>query len=123
MKTSECYFCVADFIRSGSPWVSADKGCSGYLIVKTHTLSSVYQGFFISFGHFPYSKDLFGHRKLFKKFDDRTVFLNFFEKDIPFREVGWLNVVGDADVTQWQSTFLALGSIPSSERQEHISQA
>lgn len=111
LETIECYFHVTYFIRSNFPWVSADKGCRGYLIVKTYTLSSVYQGFFISVGHFPYTKYLLEHRELFKKFNDRTSFSFsfFFWRGHSFggRLEGNFKVVGDAAVTQWQSTSLA----------------
>lgn len=74
-----------------------------YLVVKTYTLNSVYQGFLISIGHFPYTKHLLGHRELFKKFSDRSSFSSFVWRGHPFMEGGRVTkVVEDASVTQWQ---------------------
>lgn len=111
------------FIGSSSPWVSADKGCSGYLIVKSHTLNSVHQGFLINVGHILYIKYLFGHRELLKTVEDRTLFCPSFPAEgIPFGEdkVTYSNRRCRChSVTEYFPRWDP-GSVPRYERQKHM---
>lgn len=88
LETIECYFHVTYFIRSNFPWVSADKGCRGYLIVKTYTLSSVIKDFLSVLGIFHIQSTSWNIGNYLKSSMTGLLFLflSFFEEGIPLVE-------------------------------------